>query len=102
MALAVKRKGHNMGRECRKHLKAGSNRMNGKTGQVCSDRNVQPLDPSSVHQVKLATGRMMPAHMRRVTMRRRPVSPSKDKGLIPGLTPARLTSEPAVAGKQGT
>ena len=28
--------------------------------QVCFDRDIQPLDPSVVQQVKLASGRMMP------------------------------------------
>ena len=28
--------------------------------QVCFDENVEPLDPSTVHQVPLATGRLMP------------------------------------------
>ncbi len=28
--------------------------------QVCYDKNIQPLDPSSVHQVRLSSGRTMP------------------------------------------
>jgi alcohol dehydrogenase (NADP+) len=31
-----------------------------KIEQVCFDNSIQPLDPSTVHQVPLATGRMMP------------------------------------------
>lgn len=35
--------------------------MTTKSNRVCFDKAVQPLDPSSVHQLKLASGRMMPA-----------------------------------------
>jgi len=35
--------------------------MTQKIEQVCFDKNIQPLDPDSIHQVKLASGRMMPA-----------------------------------------
>jgi len=35
--------------------------MNNKIGEVCFDTKIQSLDPSSVNQVKLASGRMMPA-----------------------------------------
>ena len=31
-----------------------------KVEQVCIDRSIEPLDPGRVHQVELATGRMMP------------------------------------------
>jgi len=31
-----------------------------KTGQVCFDQTVEALDPSSVHKVKLASGKIMP------------------------------------------
>ncbi|MBT3296830.1 MAG: aldo/keto reductase [Verrucomicrobia bacterium] len=34
--------------------------MTQKIEQVCFDNSIQPLDPSTVHQVPLATGRMMP------------------------------------------
>ena len=29
--------------------------------QVCFDKTIQGIDPASVHQLKLNTGRMMPA-----------------------------------------
>lgn len=35
--------------------------MNNKNAEVCFDTSVQPIDPSSVNQLKLASGRMMPA-----------------------------------------
>lgn len=35
--------------------------MNKRASEVCFDAKVQPVDPSSVNQVKLASGRIMPA-----------------------------------------
>jgi len=34
--------------------------MKQKIEQVLFDKNIEPLDPATVHQVKLASGRMMP------------------------------------------
>ena len=34
--------------------------MTQKIEQVCFDTSIEPLDPATVHQVELATGRMMP------------------------------------------
>ena len=34
--------------------------MTQKIEQVCFDKSIEPLDPATVHQVKLSSGRMMP------------------------------------------
>jgi alcohol dehydrogenase (NADP+) len=34
--------------------------MKQKIEQVCFDKNIKPLDPSTVHQVRLASGKVMP------------------------------------------